>query len=208
MFDISPLFFLAALMLNITPGPDMLYVIARSVSQGRTAGIISSLGIAAGCFVHIAATVFGLSSLLIVIPAAFNIIKYAGAAYLVYLGIRTLMQRSTRSLEQRDHHEKNLGAIFRQGAFTNILNPKVALFFLAFLPQFVDHTHGNLALQFIVLGVLFNIGGTIVNVLVSVLVSSAGSWMKDRLGNSPVFRWISGTVFIGLGLRLAFLERR
>ncbi len=129
------LFMLATITLNITPGPDMLYVIARSVGQGRAAGIASALGIAAGCFVHILAVTFGLASLMMAIPTAYEIVKYAGAAYLIYLGVRILTVRQSKTAET-PIKETTLQKIFLQGVITNVLNPKVALFFLAFLPQF------------------------------------------------------------------------
>jgi threonine/homoserine/homoserine lactone efflux protein len=184
----------------------MLYVIARSVGQGRAAGIASSLGIAAGCFVHILAVTFGLASLMMAVPAAYEIIKYAGAAYLIYLGIRILITRQTKNAET-PIEEASLRKIFLQGVITNVLNPKVALFFLAFLPQFVDR-EANVAAQIIFLGILFNTSGTLVNVMVALAASYTGIQFKTRIGNSSVFRWLTGGVFIGLGVRLALLERR
>lgn len=200
------LFLIATITLNITPGPDMLYVIARSVGQGRAAGIASALGIAAGCFVHILAVTFGLASLLMAVPAAYEIVKYAGAAYLIYLGVRTLISRRPKDAET-PIKEASLRTIFLQGAITNVLNPKVALFFLAFLPQFVNRD-GNFAAQIIFLGVLFNVSGTIVNVVVALAASYTGNRFKTRIGESAVFRWLTGGVFIGLGVRLALLERK
>ena len=208
MLDVNSLllFMTATIILNITPGPDMLYVIARSVGQGRAAGIASSLGIAAGCFVHILAVTFGLASLMMAVPAAYEIIKYAGAAYLIYLGIRILITRQTKNTET-PIEEASLRKIFLQGVITNVLNPKVALFFLAFLPQFV-HRENNVAAQIIFLGVLFNTSGTLVNVTVALVASYTGVQFKTRIGNSSVFRWLTGGVFIGLGVRLALLERK
>ncbi len=208
MLDVNSLllFMTATIILNITPGPDMLYVIARSVGQGRAAGIASSLGIAAGCFVHILAVTFGLASLMMAVPAAYEIIKYAGAAYLIYLGIRILITRQTKNAET-PIEEASLRKIFLQGVITNVLNPKVALFFLAFLPQFVNR-EANVAAQIIFLGVLFNTSGTLVNVIVALAASYTGIQFKTRIGNSSVFRWLTGGVFIGLGVRLALLERR
>jgi len=208
MLDVNSLllFMTATIILNITPGPDMLYVIARSVGQGRAAGIASSLGIAAGCFVHILAVTFGLASLMMAVPAAYEIIKYAGAAYLIYLGIRILITRQTKNAET-PIEEASLRRIFLQGVITNVLNPKVALFFLAFLPQFVNR-EANVAGQIIFLGILFNTSGTLVNVMVALAASYTGIQFKTRIGNSSVFRWLTGGVFIGLGVRLALLERR
>jgi threonine/homoserine/homoserine lactone efflux protein len=200
------LFLLATLTLNVTPGPDMLYVIARSVGQGRSAGIVSALGISAGCCVHTLGVAFGLVSLMAAVPAAYEMIKYAGAAYLVYLGLRIIMSRPPPEAETAVKPD-SLSAIFLQGLLTNVLNPKVALFFLAFLPQFVDQTSGSLAAQIIFLGVLFNLSGTMVNVAVALAASYTGARLKAYLKNSAVLRWVSGGLFIGLGIRLATLRR-
>lgn len=200
------LFMIVTITLNVTPGPDMLYVIARSVGQGRAAGIASALGIAAGCFVHILAVTLGLASLLMAVPTAYEIIKYAGAAYLIYLGVRILITRQTNNAET-PIEKTGLKAIFLQGVITNILNPKVALFFLAFLPQFVNRD-GSFAAQIVFLGVMFNISGTLVNVVVALAASYTGIRFKTFISNSSVFRWLTGGVFIGLGIRLALLERK
>jgi threonine/homoserine/homoserine lactone efflux protein len=201
------LFMAATLTLNVIPGPDMLYVIARSVSQGRSAGVVSSLGIAAGCIVHTLLVACGVAGLLMAVPIAYAVIKYAGAAYLVYLGVRTLTNpqqvKSDRPIKKDD-----LGAIFLQGMMTNVLNPKVALFFLALLPQFVDQSRGNVAVQIALLGMLFNTTGTLVNVIVALAASFTGQRFKAWVGESVMFRWLTGGVLIGLGVRLALLERR
>ena len=201
------LFMTAALALNVTPGPDMLYVIARSAGEGRTAGIISSLGIAAGCLVHTLAVALGLAGLLRAVPVAFEIVKWMGAAYLVWLGVRALRMHGVAAGPSATAAASN-AAIFRQGMLTNVLNPKVALFFLAFLPQFVDPERGPIALQVVSLGLLFNVSGTLVNILVAVLASGAGAWSRRRFGESPLMRRVTGVLFIGLGVRLALLERR
>jgi len=200
------LFMTAALALNVTPGPDMLYVVARSVGEGRAAGVISSFGIAAGSLVHTMAVALGLAGLLRAVPIAFEIVKWAGAAYLIWLGVRALRARQSAT-EHVSVLPASRWAIFGQGMLTNVLNPKVALFFLAFLPQFVDPERGPVALQIISLGLLFNTSGTIVNVLVAFLASGAGSWSRRRFGESSVLRRVTGVLFIGLGVRLAFLER-
>ena len=201
------LFMTAALALNVTPGPDMLYVVARSVGEGRAAGVISSLGIAAGCLVHTVAVALGLAGLLRAVPIAFEIVKWTGAAYLVWLGVRALRTRAHAAADT-DLPAAPMGAVFRQGMLTNVLNPKVALFFLAFLPQFVDPLRGSVALQIISLGLLFNVSGTLVNVAVAFLASSAGAWSRRRFGESVFLRRTTGVLFIGLGVRLALLERR
>ena len=207
MFDAQTLvlFLTATLALNLTPGPDMLYVIARSAAEGRKAGIVSALGIAAGTIVHTAAVALGIVSLLATVPLAFQIVKYAGAAYLIYLGVRTL--RSGSAMTAPVIERARLGAIFRQGVITNVLNPKVALFFLAFLPQFVDPAQGPVAVQIILLGLLFNISGTLVNIVVALLASRAGQWSRSRLGTPRAMRWLTGGIFLGLGARLALFER-
>jgi threonine/homoserine/homoserine lactone efflux protein len=198
-------FLVAALALNFAPGPDMLYVIGRSVGQGRKAGVVSALGIFAGCWVHILAAAVGIAALLRSSPLAFNVVRYAGAAYLVYLGAKMIIQRSR--LEAQQLPSETLSNIFRQGVITNVLNPKVALFFLAFLPQFVDARRGSVALQILFLGVVFNLGGTLVNLG----VAYAGGTLGDLLRRSPRFalvqKWFTGMVFIGLGARLAWQRR-
>lgn len=199
------LFLTATLALNLTPGPDMLYVIARSAGEGRKAGIVSALGIAAGTIVHTAAVALGIASLLAAVPVAFQLVKYAGAAYLIYLGVRAL--RSGTAMADPVIERARLGAIFRQGVVTNVLNPKVALFFLAFLPQFVDPGRGPVALQIVLLGLLFNASGTLVNLAVALLASRAGQWSRARLGTPSVMRWLTGGIFLGLGARLALFDR-
>jgi threonine/homoserine/homoserine lactone efflux protein len=191
-------FMVAALALNLSPGPDMLYVIARSVGQNRAAGIASALGIGAGTLVHTVAAALGLSALLVSLPVAFEVVKWAGALYLVYLGIKTLRSEGVLHASAAVKPE-SLGRVFRQGMLTNVLNPKVALFFLAFLPQFVDRSRGPLPLQFIALGLLFNTSGTAVNIGVALLSSSAGSWLRTKPGFSRTQAWLTGGVFIALG---------
>jgi len=199
------LFIGAGLALNITPGPDMMYIVTRSISEGKWAGIVSAFGVSAGCIVHITAISFGLSGLLLAVPTAYDIIKYLGAGYLVYLGIKVLI--TGYKFQNENKSKKNYRRVFWQGAITNVLNPKVALFFLAFLPQFITPT-GNITLQLLFLGILFNINGTIVNVLVALFAGKIGKYLKTKLNNSGIFKWISASVFIGLGIRLALLEKK
>src|SRR5918992_2598147 len=178
------LFMTAALALNVTPGPDMLYVVARSVGEGRAAGVISSLGIAAGSLVHTLAVALGLAGLLRAVPLAFEIVKWVGAAYLIWLGVRAL-RTGAGLAEQVALTPASKRKVFAQGMLTNLLNPKVALFFLAFLPQFVDPERGPVALQIISLGLLFNISGTAVNCLVAALARGARAGSRERVGESP-----------------------
>lgn len=198
-------FLIAAFALNLAPGPDMLYVIGRSVGQGRKAGIVSSLGVFVGCWVHILAAAFGIAALLRSSPMAFNVVRYAGAAYLIYLGIKMLAQKTDLSSQQLK--TESLGVIFRQGAITNMLNPKVAIFFLAFLPQFVDARRGNVVLQILLLGLIFNVGGTLVNLAVAYAGGTLGELLRRNQSIARLQRRFTGLIFVGLGLRLAWQRR-
>jgi threonine/homoserine/homoserine lactone efflux protein len=194
-------FAIATLILNLTPGPDMMYIAARSMGQGRRAGVISALGVGAGILVHTFAAVFGLAALLRSLPLAFNVVRYAGAGYLIFLGIRLLVRPgSRRSLEAPA--PANSAAVFRQGMITNVLNPNVALFFLAFLPQFVSPARGSVAAQMALLGLWFNFSGTLVNLAVAGVAGVAGNLFRSR-DRWRIAERASGLVFIGLGLRVA-----
>jgi len=199
-------FMAAGLALNLTPGPDMLYVAARSTSEGRRAGIVSALGIGAGTFVHIAALALGLSALLAAVPLLYDVVRLAGAAYLVWLGARALL-RPAAAPDAAPPPPAPLAVIFRQGVLTNVLNPKVALFFLAFLPQFVDPARGSAAAQIVALGLLFDTSGTTVNVLVALAASRAGGVLR-RGRAARVLHRVTGGVFLLLGARLALETRR
>ena len=200
-------FAMTSLLLNLTPGNDMLYVIARSSQQGVRAGILSSLGIMAGCSVHILAAVIGLSALLNQSATAFQLIKYAGAAYLIYLGIRSFIKKKTSPVMPHGLTASSDNKIFWQGVVTNVLNPKVALFFLAFLPQFLTNTE-NVSLKILFLGMWFNVGGTAVNLLVAVLFGKIGTF----LSRSPRFvLWqerVTGAILIGLGIKVALSSKK
>ena len=193
------LFVVAGLALNLTPGPDMLYVAARGASEGRVAGIASALGIGAGTLVHIALVAAGLAALLSAVPVAYLAIRLGGAGYLVFLGVRALRARAPAAATPLA--PASLGAIFRQGVITNVLNPKVALFFLAFLPQFVDPAGGSTALQVVVLGLLFDTTGTLVNLAVALASSHAANKLR---GPSMILQRVTGGIFVALGLRLAY----
>ena len=201
-------FALAALLLNLTPGNDMLYVAARSASQGVKAGIVSALGIMVGCMVHIVAAVIGLSAIIAQSAIAFNIIKYLGAAYLVYLGLRSVLSKK-KSLEiKKQVKQLSFKKLFWQGVITNILNPKVALFFLAFLPQFININTNNTHWQILFLGIWFDVGGTLVNIVVAILFGRIGQWLSQ----SPRFvQWqerITGAMLIGLGIKVALSSKK
>jgi len=209
-----PLFMLAVFLLNVTPGPDTAYIVGRSVSQGRAAGLLSALGVSAGCCVHVLAVAFGLTALLAASTVAFTVIKVVGAAYLIYLGGRMLLapperddtpdQQAEASATKRPRPLKSL---FMQGFLTNVLNPKVVLFFLSFFPQFVDPHASHKALAFLALGAVFIVMSTIWNSLVAWVAAS----VTRRVAGKPgIKRWLDrvvGTAFIGLGARLAFTTR-
>ena len=192
---------IATLALNLAPGPDMTYVAARSLGQGRRAGLISALGISAGCLVHIAAASAGVAVLVRAWPQAYSFIRLAGAAYLLYLGI-SMWWGAGRGEGLRSVADATDREIFRQGVITNVLNPKVGMFFLAFLPQFIDPARGPAGLQTLALGLLFNVSGTLVNVAVAWLAGSARTLLESR-GGRAWFQRVSGAILTALGLRLA-----
>lgn len=204
------LFILSGILLNITPGPDTAYIVGRSVQMGWRGGVAAALGISAGCLVHVSAAAVGLSALLAASSYAFTAVKWIGAAYLLYTGIQMLRARASTAATS-DAAEKpllSLRQVFWQGAFTNALNPKVALFFLAFLPQFVDADAPSKALAFIVLGLIFISTGTIWGLGTAIVAAKAASRVRQS-GQAMV--WINralGGVFIYLGIRVAMLETR
>src|SRR5437868_2509775 len=198
-------FLVASLLLNLAPGPDMMYVLGRSMGQGRRAGIVSSLGIFVGCLFHLVAAALGLAALLRSSPLLFHLVRLAGAGYLIYLGINLILH-AKNALVGVQVQQDSLRRIFLQGVITNILNPKVAIFFVAFLPQFVDG-HGSILLQILLLGMIFDVGGTLVNFAVAIAAGGLG----DRLSrNIRIIKWqrrLTGTLFIGLGVRVARARR-
>ena len=205
------LFVLSGLLLNITPGPDTLYIVGRSSTQGLRAGAVAALGIGTGALVHVCAAALGLSALLAASAAAFTVVKIVGAAYLVYVGISLLRSKSsTRSppVSASGNRPASIQGIFFQGFLTNVLNPKVALFFLAFLPQFVLSDAPSKPLAFLFLGVIFDFNGTLWNLL----VAWSTARISSRLGASDQFRkWFNrcvGSIFVCVGFRLAFAHDR
>lgn len=199
-------FITAGLLLNLTPGPDVLYIVGRSLSQGRNAGVVSALGIGTGCLFHITIATTGLSALLLTFPLAFDVVRLVGAAYLVWLGIKTLLSKPAL-LQAKTAKPASLSAIYRQGVITNVLNPKVALFFIAFLPQFTDPTRGPVWQQILLLGVIFTINGTLVCLGYAVLAARVGDFLKSRYNVATWLNRLTSGLFIALGLRLAFLRR-
>jgi threonine/homoserine/homoserine lactone efflux protein len=193
----------AALALLIVPGPAVLYVVTRSIHQGRRAGLVSVAGIHLGTLVHITAATAGLSALLVSSATAFTVVKLAGAAYLIGLGLWTLLARRPDT-EIALGGERTLQRVFAQGVVVNVLNPKTALFFLAFLPQFVDRDRGHVSLQIALLGVVFAVLGMMTDSLWAVGAGSAGDVLRRSRHFARVQRYVSGSVFVGLGVLAAF----
>ncbi|MCW1912086.1 LysE family translocator [Luteolibacter sp. GHJ8] len=193
----------ACVLLNLTPGPDTLYILGRSMAQGRTAGLASVLGIATGTVVHTLAAALGVSALLAASASAFMVIKFAGAAYLIYLGVRMLVTRGSDAVVPTGFSSKGFGKVFRQGLLTNVLNPKVALFFLAFVPQFISADSPSKFAAFLTLGFTFVGTGTVW----CLLLVWASAWIGGRLRENQSFgAWLNrgaGALFVFLGFRLA-----
>jgi len=197
------LFFIASLLLNLTPGNDMLYVASRSVSQGIKGGIVSALGVFAGCFVHILAAVLGLSIIISRSAYLFQVIKFAGAGYLIYIGIRSLLAKPSTGLVEEVKVKTNYLKLFKQGAITNALNPKVAIFFLSFLPQFVDVSSPYVKVQLFTLGVWFAVQGTTVLIIVACIFGKTKDFFKNNPKAIRIHEKITGLVLIGLGIKIA-----
>ncbi|HEU5293732.1 MAG TPA: LysE family translocator [Burkholderiaceae bacterium] len=202
-----PLFVTAGLLLNITPGADLALIGARSAARGFRSGAAAALGVGAGCFVHVAAGALGLSALIASSAAAFTVLRWVGAIYLVWLGIGLLRNAgSPQAAATTSDGALTWRRSFAQGFLTNALNPKVALFFLAFLPQFIDATAHHKALAFVVLGAVFAFNGTLVNVAFAALIAR----LRGAFGSQPrIGRWLArgvGALFVALGVRLAWFE--
>jgi len=196
------LFSLAALALLAVPGPAVLYIVSQSVARGRRAGLVSMLGIETGGLFHVAAAAIGLSALLASSAHAFTVVKYAGAAYLIALGLFRLFRHSEKENPVADP-SAGLRPLFLQGVVVNVLNPKTALFFLAFLPQFIRSGHGPAALQIIVLGLLFLALAVLSDGAYALLAGSAGARLRRSRKTQTLSRYASGGVLVGLGVAAA-----
>jgi len=203
------LFILSGLLLNITPGPDTAYIVGRSLQMGWRGGAAAAIGIGCGCLVHVFGAAIGLSALLMASSAAFSLVKWIGAAYLCFLGIKLLLSRPARSeatgRAMFSGDVPSLRQVFLQGALTNVLNPKVALFFLAFLPQFVVSDSPHKALAFLLLGLIFVCNGTAWCLAVAAFTARAAGRIRK---SSRILPWINralGGLFIYLGIRIAVL---
>jgi threonine/homoserine/homoserine lactone efflux protein len=197
-------FLASCILLNLTPGPDTLYILGRTIAQGRAAGVASALGISAGCLVHTFAAALGLSAVLAASATAFTAVKFAGAAYLIYLGARMLLSRqTTAATAPAEFSPATFLAIFRQGMLTNILNPKVALFFIAFLPQFIAADAPSKPAAFIALGLSFVTTGTLWCLSLAWFGAVLGDRLRTRTGAAAWLNRTAGALFVALGVRLA-----
>jgi threonine/homoserine/homoserine lactone efflux protein len=196
-------FAVAATLLLLTPGPAVLYIVARSLEQGRIAGLASVFGITTGTLVHVLASTLGLSALLASSALAFALVKYAGAGYLIYIGMRRILSRAAAQPSLTKLARRSLGRLYRDGFIVNLLNPKTALFFLAFLPQFVDPAQGAVPFQIAFLGLLFTLMGLMSDGLYALAAGTAGRWVKRRDHYLRWERYLTGGVFIGLGVTAA-----
>jgi len=201
------LFAAASIAFLLTPGPAVFYIVGNSVRDGRVAGLVSMLGITTGGLVHVAAAVLGLSALLASSASAFNVIKLLGAAYLIYLGIRALATSGSGAALQA-MPETSLKRAYLDGFIVNALNPKPALFFMAFLPQFVNPDNGNSMIQFLVLGLLFEVLGLMTDSLWALTAGTLRNWLRRHVRLSSIPRRLSGAIFIGLGLWTALAGHR
>jgi threonine/homoserine/homoserine lactone efflux protein len=201
------LFITAALLLLLTPGPAVFYIVARSLDQGRLAGLVSTLGINTGTLFHIAAAAFGLSALLMSSALAFGIVKYLGAAYLVYLGIRTLLERAEETA-QEVRQVKALRRVYYEAVLVNLLNPKTALFFFAFLPQFIDPGRGAVSTQVVFLGGVLVLLGILSDGAYALLAGTAGRWLRGNPRFARLQRRFAGTIYLALGVGTVFINRR
>ncbi len=205
--EVFAAFAVASLALLVVPGPSVLYIVTRSMDQGRAAGLVSVLGIHTGSIVHVAAAALGLSAILASSALTFGIVKYVGAAYLIWLGIRVIRGRAE---ERADVIGKghSLGRIYAQGVVVNVLNPKTALFFLAFLPQFVDVSKGSVPLQIVLLGMTFVLLGFVSDGTYALVSARVSRRLATRPSSGIVRRWLPGVTLIGLGIVSAITGRR
>ncbi len=202
------LFLAASLVVILAPGPDNILVLTRGVTQGRGAALVSAAGASLGLVVHSVFAAVGLSALLAQSAVAFSVIKYVGAAYLIYLGVRALLSREGFAIHADDAPPPKLRSILVQAFATNVLNPKVALFFLAFLPQFVGPDAGSAAPQLLLLGLTFALLGLAFLCVLAYFSGTLGSWLRTRPRVASGLGWLTGGVLISLGLRLALQDRR
>lgn len=199
------LFLVAAVVLIVIPGPAVFYVVARSVAQGSVAGLISALGVGLGGLVHVAAAALGVSALVLASATAFTVLKYLGAAYLIYLAVRAFFARDEAETSV-DASPRSMGRVFVDGAVVNILNPKTALFFLAFLPQFVDPVAGSVPVQMALLGLLFVVIAVLSDAAYACMAGGLAARLRSSARVRRLRRWLTGSVYMGLGVTAALSD--
>ena len=207
------MFIAAGWLLNLTPGPDVLYIVNNALKSGVRAGIVAALGIVSGCFVHVFAAAFGVGAMLATSATAFTVLKWGGAAYLVWMGVKLLLSKTTSNplvpvAPPLPMQGANLHSIYRRGFLTNVLNPKVALFFLAFVPQFIAHDAPNKVMVFLLLGLIFNINSLPINFGYAWVAAKAAQRVQTVQNAMQGLDRAAGLLFVGFGLRLAMSDNR
>lgn len=196
----------AAIALTILPGPDNMFVLAQSIAKGKQSGIFTTLGLCTGLLVHISATTLGISAVIYQSAIAFTIVKYAGAFYLLFLAFKAFRAKnSSFNLNVKD--KLNSKALYKRGVIMNLLNPKVSLFFLAFLPQFVHYEHGNVPIQMLILGFIFLVQALIIFSLISIFAGKLGVFLRKNSFLANKFNLIEGTLYTLIGLNIAFSQK-
>jgi len=202
------LFIGASIILCIVPGPDMIYLLSRTIAQGKKAGLAAALGINLGGYFHLTAAILGISAIIATSTLAFTILKYCGAAYLIYIGGKAILSNPSTAIDSSGNQsELSINTIFWQGFISDVLNPKVAIFFISLLPQFIQTDNGSTFSQLIILGVTVNIIALLINFLLVGFSHSVSNNLRQRSGASKILNNVMGTIFISLGLKLAAEQR-
>ncbi|NKI68315.1 LysE family transporter [Collimonas pratensis] len=197
------LFLIAAMTLTLAPGPDNIYVLTRGIAQGRKAGLVSALGFSSGLIFHTMLAVLGFAALIKASPLAYSLLRYAGAGYLIYIGVRTLRSHATVQLHGDAAPPMKLSRIYWQSVIANILNPKVTLFFIAFLPQFVNAGAGHIPAQMLLLAAIFILQALAIFSVVALFSGMVGAFFQRKKAAASIMNRVAGTAFIGLGIRIA-----
>jgi RhtB (resistance to homoserine/threonine) family protein len=207
-FNSYLLFIGASIILCIVPGPDMIYLLSRTIAQGKKAGFAAALGINLGGYFHLTAAILGISAIIATSAIAFTILKYCGAAYLIYIGFKAILSNSSSAIDSSDNEAQlSIKSIFWQGFISDVLNPKVAIFFISLLPQFIQADNNNTFTQLIILGITVNIIALLINFVLVWFSHSVSSRLRQSNRVSKVLNNVMGTIFISLGLKLATEQR-
>lgn len=207
-FNSYLLFIGASIILCVVPGPDMIYLLSRTIAQGKKAGFAAALGINLGGYFHLTAAILGISAIIATSAIAFNILKYCGAAYLIYIGFKAVLSNSPSAIDSSDNEAKlSIKAIFWQGFISDVLNPKVAIFFISLLPQFIQSDSNNTFTQLIILGITVNIIALLINLALVWFSHSVSRNLRQSNRVSKFLNNVMGTIFISLGLKLATEQR-